>query len=272
MKASNTIPQGPKATKVPKEPDMTLEYSPKKWQTLLSTGIIGTCILLVIFTIRNLSHIDEELDLTLPRTVGQARKLASIISRYTDDHYHSVFVGYFALYILLQSLCIPGSIGLSILAGYLFPSIIALIMICLCSTIGATNVYIWVHTLNVKRLIIMLTSSLSTGKLDRFSHYVNTKVKDGSSDLFLCMFILRATPIFPNWSINLFSPLINIPLKPFVLGTFTGILPLSVIHVWTGRMLNDLSNDQSLFNWQSVCMTSLMVVAGVCLIKVNRIR
>lgn len=198
-------------------------------------------------------------NLTIPRTVGDAKLIGSTILRYKDSNYYSVFGVYILAYILLQSLCIPGSVVLSILAGYLFPAPLALLIICTCSTIGASNAYFLSSLIFGK-----LTDKFQTVK--KFQDYVD-KYK---TNLFMSVFLLRATPVFPNWTINLCSPLVKIPLKPFVFGTFFGVAPLSVVHVWTGRILNDLSNDESLINWQSVLLTSTLAISLALLAYARR--
>lgn len=199
-------------------------------------------------------------NLTIPRTVGDAKQIGSTILKYKDSNYYSVFGAYILAYVILQSLCIPGSVVLSILAGYLFPAPLALLIICTCSTIGASNAYFLSSTLFSK-----LTDKFEVVR--KFRNYIE-KYK---SNLFMSVFLLRATPIFPNWTINLCSPLVKIPLKPFVFGTFFGVAPLSVVHVWTGRILNDLSNDQSLINWQSVLLTSILAISIALLVYVRNI-
>lgn len=243
------------------------------WQFYFAYCVLAgtfSCLAYVIVTCHSSSNnsVDIRDYLKIPSTVGDAKRIGSLILRYKDDHYYTVFGAYFSTYILLQSFCIPGSIVLSILAGYLFPAPLALVIICICSTIGASTFYIMIS--NKKKTLLRFLSGNKNGKIDQFNQYVQAKVKEYKSNLFICVFLLRATPIFPNWTINLCSPIINIPLKPFVWGTFTGVAPLSVIHVWTGRILNDLSNDQSLVNWQSVMMTSLVAISVVFLIFVRR--
>lgn len=246
----------------------------ESWQFYFAYSVLVasfSCLAYLLLTSRNaipanLSNIREYLK--VPSTVGDAKKIGSLILRYKDDHYYAVFGAYFSTYILLQSFCIPGSIVLSILAGYLFPAPLALLIICLCSTIGASTFYIMIS--NRKKALLKFLTRGSDSKFERFNGFVQSKVKEYKSNLFICVFLLRATPIFPNWTINLCSPIINIPLRPFVLGTFTGVVPLSMIHVWTGRILNDLSNDQSLVNWQSVLMTSLVAISVVFLIYIKR--
>uniref|UniRef100_A0A6G1S627 Transmembrane protein 41B n=1 Tax=Aceria tosichella TaxID=561515 RepID=A0A6G1S627_9ACAR len=242
------------------------------WQFYFAYSVLATAISCIAYVIVTCYSSDSPVSirdyLKIPSTVGDAKRIGSLILRYKDDHYYTVFGAYFSTYILLQSFCIPGSIVLSILAGYLFPALLALVIICICSTIGASTFYILIY--NRKKTLLKFLSGRGNGKIEQFSHYVQNKVKEYRSNLFICVFLLRATPIFPNWTINLCSPLINIPLKPFVWGTFTGVAPLSVIHVWTGRILNDLSNDQSLVNWQSVLMTSLVAISIVFLVFVKR--
>lgn len=257
--------------------------TPAAWQfyfayTVLFTSI--TCLATVVWSARH-NFIDKDGNLyddeanswsdfiKIPRTVGDAKRIGALISRYKDDHYYSVFGAYFATYILLQSFCIPGSIVLSILAGYLFPAPLALLIICTCSTLGASTFYIMIY--NRKKTLLKFLSRGSGSKIEQFNSFVQDKIKEYNSNLFLCVFFLRATPIFPNWTINLCSPLINLPLKPFVMGTFTGVAPLSVIHVWTGSLLNDLSNDQSLVRWESILMTSVVAICIVLMIYIKRL-
>lgn len=240
------------------------DNDPTLWQQCLAYTILISSISFLVFTYFNWPETaitDRPLSeyIKVPRTVGDARAIGSLILGYKDEHYYSVFGVYFASYILLQSLCIPGSIVLSILAGYLFPAPLALLIICTCSTLGASTFYIIIY--KKKHLLLKLLTGGSSNRVEKFNNFVQAKIKQYRSNLFLCVFLLRATPVFPNWTINLCSPMINLPLKPFVLGTFTGVAPLSVIHVWTGRILNDLSSDQSLVNWQSVLMTSLVAIS-----------
>lgn len=231
-----------------------------------------TCLVYVYSNLPNIESQDDSIEsfLKIPTTVGDAKRIGMLILRYKNDHYYSVILAFLSSYILLQAFCIPGSIALSILAGYLFPAPLALICICSCSTIGASTFYLMVY--NHRHKLLSFLSKIGGGdKIDKFNNFVKAKIKQYQSNIFLCVFVLRATPVFPNWSINLFSPIIDLPFKPFVLGTFFGIAPLSVLHVWTGNILNDLSNDESLFNWQSILMTSLLAISIILLVYVKRI-
>lgn len=244
---------------------------PSTLQFCFASSVLLSSIACLVIVYKNWPEDDTGQDsfsdyLKTSFTVGDAKRIGSLVLRYKDDHYYTIFGAYFASYILLQSLCIPGSLVLSILAGYLFPAPLALLIICTCSTLGASTFYII-----SKQLFFNSLKGDSNSRVQKFNRFVQAKIDQNQSNLFLCVFMLRATPIFPNWMINLYSPIINLPFKPFVLGTFTGVAPLSIIHVWTGRILNDLSSDQSLINWQSILMTSLVAVSVALLVYIKRI-
>lgn len=245
----------------------------KTWQRIFALSVLlsSASSLVIFYTTLKEDGGDGQLKeyLIIPTTVGDAKRVASLILRYKDQHYYSVFGAYFSSYILLQSLCIPGSIVLSILAGYLFSAPFALLIICICSTLGATTAYILSNIIS-DTFGNIFVSKHKDGVVGRFNDYVQARILEYKSNLFFCVFMLRATPVFPNWAINLCSPLVKLPLRPFILGTFTGVAPLSVVHVWTGRVLNDLSNDQKLITWQSVATTSLMAVSLSFLFYMNR--
>jgi uncharacterized membrane protein YdjX (TVP38/TMEM64 family) len=59
-------------------------------------------------------------------------------------------------------------------------------------------------------------------------------------DLIYYLLFLRVTPLLPNWFINISSPILNVPLSKFAIATFLGLMPMNVMHVKTGLMLNDL--------------------------------
>lgn len=69
---------------------------------------------------------------------------------------------------------------------------------------------------------------------------------------------------------NLSSPIINIPFVPFVLGTFVGVAPPSLIYIQAGTTLNTLTSSTSVFSIQSVlalCIVSIFSLAPIIIPK-----
>ena len=52
---------------------------------------------------------------------------------------------------------------------------------------------------------------------DRLAHF-SAEVKKQKTNMLSYIVLLRATPVLPNTFINVASPMVNVPLTPFVLG------------------------------------------------------
>jgi uncharacterized membrane protein YdjX (TVP38/TMEM64 family) len=50
-------------------------------------------------------------------------------------------------------------------------------------------------------------------------------------------------PIFPFWLVNLVPAFLNVPLRTYVIGTFLGIIPGTVVFASIGSGLGDLLAD-----------------------------
>ncbi|XP_060568157.1 transmembrane protein 41B-like isoform X2 [Ruditapes philippinarum] len=196
---------------------------------------------------------EEKHHIKLPRDIEDAKNLGKVLSKYTDKYYFQVLSGYFVTYIFLQSFAIPGSIFLSILSGFLFPFFLALFMVCFCSGIGATFCYLLSYLVG-RRLVIK---------------YIPEKVSDWQSHvnhhrehLLNYIIFLRITPFLPNWFINIASPVINVPLLPFFIGTFLGVAPPSFVAIQAGTTLHQLTSSGD-----AVSYTSMIILAVFALVS-----
>ncbi|XP_078405307.1 transmembrane protein 41B isoform X2 [Cetorhinus maximus] len=77
---------------------------------------------------------------------------------------------------------------------------------------------------------------------------------------------LRITPFLPNWFINITSPVINVPLGVFFVGTFLGVAPPSFVAIKAGTTLYQLTTAGEAVSWNSVFV--LMILAIVSLLPV----
>ncbi|XP_053385015.1 transmembrane protein 41B-like isoform X2 [Mercenaria mercenaria] len=197
---------------------------------------------------------EEKQHIKLPRDIEDAKNLGKILSRYTDKYYFQVLSGYFVTYIFLQSFAIPGSIFLSILSGFLFPFFLALFMVCLCSGIGATFCYLLSYLVG-RRLVIK---------------YIPEKVSDWQSHvnhhrehLLNYIIFLRITPFLPNWFINIASPVINVPLWPFFIGTFLGVAPPSFVAIQAGTTLHQLTSSGDAVSYRSMFILAIFALVSL---------
>lgn len=193
----------------------------------------------------------------LPFHIEDAKNLGLVLETYKDRYYLEVLTGLFITYIFLQTFAIPGSIFLSILSGFLFPFPLALILVCTCSAIGATLCYLLSSMLGRKLLFKYFPVKAQQWSLTIIKHKDN---------LLNYMLFLRMTPLLPNWFINLASPVIGVPIVPFVVGTFFGVAPPSFVAIQAGQTLNKLTSSSDAWSWNSIII--LCVFALLSLIPV----
>ncbi|XP_013778172.1 transmembrane protein 41B-like [Limulus polyphemus] len=238
--------------------DTVIEGSARKAITILVAIFLSSLLSLgiVYYNFPELQE-DEKLHIKLPKNIDDAKNLGKVLSRYTGDHFYTVIGGYFLTYIFLQSFAIPGSIFLSILSGFLFPFPLALTLVCLCSALGASFCYILFYLVGRKLVLKYLPVRAAewAGHVSRHrSHLLNYII------------FLRITPFLPNWFINITSPVIDVPLAPFFLGTFLGVAPPSFVAIQAGTTLHQLTSSRDAFSWTS--LTVLIVFALLSMIPV----
>lgn len=67
------------------------------------------------------------------------------------------------------------------------------------------------------------------------------RIEEHSSHLTRYIFILRLTPIFPGWFLNIAAPHINVPLKDFFIGSMFGIAPTTFIYSEAGEAIAEFT-------------------------------
>ncbi|CAF0757888.1 unnamed protein product [Adineta ricciae] len=187
----------------------------------------------------------------LPKTMDDAKYLGNVLYKYSKHHRYIIMIAFFLTYIFLQTFAIPGSIFLSILAGFLYPFPLALFLVCLCSSLGASFCYLLSKLFGRHLLLKYFRTRIIEWQ---------RKVQARSDSLLWFIIFLRITPILPNWFINLCSPILDVPLKPFFLGTFAGVALPSVLFIQAGKTLHQLSSASDVFSWRSI------IILGFCAI------
>uniref|UniRef100_G3PSU8 Transmembrane protein 41B n=2 Tax=Gasterosteus aculeatus aculeatus TaxID=481459 RepID=G3PSU8_GASAC len=211
--------------------------------SLLILFSIFTCAASVMYLVyRNFPELpDDEMEkIKIPKDMDDAKALGTVLSKYKDTYYSQVLVAYFATYVFLQTFAIPGSIFLSILSGYLYPFPLALFLVCLCSGLGASFCYMLSYL--VGRPIVY---KYLTERAQKWSQ----QVEQHRDHLINYIIFLRITPFLPNWFINITSPVINVPLGVFFIGTFLGVAPPSFVAINAGTTLYKLTTAGEAGSW-----------------------
>ncbi|XP_016349635.1 transmembrane protein 41B-like [Sinocyclocheilus anshuiensis] len=221
---------------------------------LITIFACSACVMYLVF--RNFPELseDERERIKIPKDMDDAKALGTVLSKYKDTYYTQVLLAYFATYIFLQTFAIPGSIFLSILSGYLYPFPLALFLVCLCSGLGASFCYMLSYLVGRPMVYKYLTE-----RAQKWSQQVDKH----REHLINYIIFLRITPFLPNWFINITSPVINVPLGVFFLGTFLGVAPPSFVAINAGTTLYKLATAGEAVSWNSLLVLGVLAVVSI---------
>ncbi|CAH8850817.1 unnamed protein product [Trichobilharzia szidati] len=211
---------------------------------------------LLVFITRRLPSLPEEHweHVKFPQNVNDLKNIGLVLSEYQDNYYWQILILISAVFIFLQSFMIPGSVLCVVLLGYLFPFHVALIIVALCSAIGASLCYLLVGFIGSKVITHLFPEKIEICR-QTIHQYRNA--------MFLCICCLRICPFIPNWLVNVSSPIIDIPLVHFFFGTFVGVVPLSLVFIKAGTVLQELT-DLGVASLTS--FSTLLVLAGLSIL------
>ncbi|KAK7868243.1 hypothetical protein R5R35_000644 [Gryllus longicercus] len=222
--------------------------------TVITIFVVSLLALLYIYMKFPELQESEQQHLKIPWDIEDAKRLGQVLDRYKEKYYFEVLLAVFVTYIFLQTFAIPGSISLSILSGFLFPFPLALVLVCFCSATGASLCYLLSYFLG-RRIVYKYFPE----KASQWAAVVNKH----RSNLLNYLLFLRVTPFLPNWFINIVSPVIDVPLFPFWLGTFFGVAPPSFVAIQAGQTLYKLSASSDAWSWTSVILLAVFAILSL---------
>lgn len=137
---------------------------------------------------------------------------------------------FFAVYVVMTTLSLPGATLLTLLGGALFGLGWGLLIISFASTIGAT-------------LAFLLSRFLFRQPIEkRFPRQFDTVNRGVDKDGAFYLFTLRLVPIFPFFMINLVMGLTRLKTVTFYWVSQLGMLPGTVVYVNAGGQLGELES------------------------------
>ena len=190
---------------------------------------------------------------------GDALSLAAIAEQeaalraYQQAHPWLVYGAAFLVYVAVTGLSLPGAAVLTLVFGWYFDFLRAVVLVSLASTTGASLAFL------LSRYVFMdAVQSRFGGRLRAFN---DALARDGA----LYLFTLRLVPAVPFFVINLVMG-----LTPLRLGTFwwvsqVGMLPGTAVYVYAGSAVPDLQvlSERGLGGIVSPQVLAAFVLLGV---------
>lgn len=139
-------------------------------------------------------------------------------------------LAYFAVYVVVTALSVPGAAIMTLAGGALFGFWYGLLLVSFASSIGATLAFL------VSRVLLR---DWVQGRFERQLRAVNAGfARDGA----FYLFSLRLVPVFPFFAINLLMGLLPIAVRRYYWVSQLGMLPATAVYVNAGTQLGQLQS------------------------------
>src|SRR6266567_4500988 len=136
----------------------------------------------------------------------------------------AIFIG---LYVVATVLFIPGSV-LTLGAGAVFGVVLGSVCVSISATLGATAAFL------VGRYLARDTIARKIEKNERFAAIDRAVAAEG----WKIVFLTRLSPVFPFTLLNYAFGLTRVKLSHYVLASWIGMMPGTVMYVYLGSLVN----------------------------------
>lgn len=150
---------------------------------------------------------------------------------YRDDNYVATVLVFIVVYILIVGFSLPGATIATLTGGFLFATFPGALFNVIGATIGATAIFMAARWGLGEKLAAKMDSSEGAVK----------KIKSAIDDnQWEALFLIRLVPAVPFFMANLIPALVSVPLFRFVVTTFLGIIPGTVVYTSVGAGLGEV--------------------------------
>ena len=171
--------------------------------------------------------------------LGQAKQYPFIIT--------AVFM---LTYIMSVALSLPIGTLLTILGGYIFGQTLGVVYVITSATTGACIVFSLAKT------------AVGVSLREHAEHNIKIMEPGFRKNALYYMLFLRLIPIFPFFIVNIVPAFLGVNLKPYLFGTFFGIIPSTFIFVSAGASLGSIFSSGNTFTIDDILTPDSIILLG----------
>ncbi len=150
---------------------------------------------------------------------------------FRDNNYLLTVLVFIAAYLVIVAFSLPGATIATLTGGFLFATFPGALFNITGATIGATAIFLAARWGFGEKLGAKLEGSEGVVK----------KIKDGiDENQWSMLFLIRLVPAVPFFMANLVPSFLEVPLRRFVISTFFGIIPGTVVYTSVGAGLGEV--------------------------------
>ena len=159
------------------------------------------------------------------------RENREVLLAFRDANYAATVAVFIAAYVVIVAFSLPGGTIATLTGGFLFATFPGALFNIVSATIGAMLIFLAVRWGLGARLGARLEASEGLVK----------KIKDGiDENQWEMLFLIRLVPAVPFFIANLLPAFLEVPLHRFVISTFFGIIPATVVFTSIGAGLGEV--------------------------------
>ena len=150
---------------------------------------------------------------------------------FRDANYLLTALSFIAIYIVIVGFSLPGATIATLTGGFLFATFPGALFNVIGATVGAAAIFLAARWGFGEKLGAKLEGSDGIVK----------KIKDGiDENQWSMLFLIRLVPAVPFFMANLIPSFLEVPLRRFVVSTFFGIMPGTVVFTSVGAGLGEV--------------------------------
>ena len=186
-----------------------------------------------------------------------------LLVSFVEQHYFLAVLIYMLVTILIVATALPLAAFIMILAGLLFGVKLGVVYVNIASTIGACISFIWLRYAFRQAVPQQLKTRLAS-----FSQ----NIEQYGSLYFLSMHLMSLLPFF---LINSLAVIAHISLFTFAWTTSLGIIPVSILYVYVGQRLCEITAVNQILTTPIICAfiaLALVALLPVVFAKIKKFR
>jgi len=179
---------------------------------------------------------------------------------FRDANYLLTVLVFIGIYTIVVAFSLPGATILTLAGGFLFATFPGFLFNVIAATLGATAIFSAARWGFGKQLGAKLEGSEGVVK----------KIKDGiDENQWSMLFLIRLVPAVPFFLANLIPSFLEVPLRRFVISTFFGIIPGSVVYTSVGAGLGEVFEAGETPNLGIIFEPHILLpILGLCILAV----
>lgn len=184
----------------------------------------------------------------------------AMLQEFVRGHYLLSIAGFVLLYVIVVALSIPGAVILSLSSGFLFGTVLGVILNNVGATTGAVCIFFITRHL--------IGNWLQTRYESQLSKFNNEFARNGAHYLLTLRFI----PAFPFFLVNILAGLTKVPFSTFLWTTCLGILPGGIVYTFMGSQLSTIQSPKDIFSANITIAFILLALFSIAPVIYNHLK